>query len=39
MMEIAFPMMVSTSIEAVLMFIDRLYQKQVSPEVMNACLS
>ena len=39
MMEIAFPLMVSTSTEAILMFIDRLYLKQVSPEAMNACLS
>ena len=39
MLHIAFPLMVSTSTEAMLMFIDRLYLKQVSAEAMNACLS
>ena len=39
MMKIAFPLMVSTSTEAMLMFIDRLYLKQVNQEAMNACLS
>ena len=38
MLHIAFPLMVSTSTEAMLMFIDRLYLKQVSAEAMNACL-
>ena len=39
MMDIALPLMVSTSTVAMLMFIDRLYLKQVSAEAMNACLS
>ena len=39
MLHIVFPLMVSTSTEAMLMFIDRLYLKQVSAEAMNACLS
>ena len=39
MLHIAFPLMVSTSTEAMLMFIDRLYLKQVNAEAMNACLS
>lgn len=39
MMHVAFPLMVSTSTEAMLMFIDRLYLKHVSEESMNACLS
>ena len=39
MMDIAFPLMLSTSTVALMMFIDRLYLKQVSAEAMNACLS
>ena len=39
MMDIAFPLMLSTSTVAMMMFIDRLYLKQVSAEAMNACLS
>ena len=39
MLRIAFPLMVSTSTEAMLMFIDQLYLKQVSAKAMNACLS
>ena len=39
MIHIAFPLMISTSTEAMLMFIDRLYLKQISAEAMNACLS
>ena len=39
MIDIALPLMVSTSTVAMLMFIDRLYLKQVSAEAMNACLS
>ena len=36
MMDIAFPLMLSTSTVAMMMFIDRLYLKQVSAEAMNA---
>ena len=39
MMDIALPLMISTSTVAMLMFIDRLYLKHVSAEAMNACLS
>ena len=38
-MEIAFPLMVSTSTVAIMLFIDRLYLKQVNQEAMNASLS
>ena len=38
-MEIAFPLMVSTSTVAMMLFIDRLYLKQVNQEAMNASLS
>ena len=38
-MDIALPLMISTSTVAMLMFIDRLYLKHVSAEAMNACLS
>ena len=38
-MEIAFPLMVSTSTVAMVLFIDRLYLKQVNQEAMNASLS
>ena len=37
-MEIAFPLMVSTSTVAIMLFIDRLYLKQVNQEAMNACI-
>ena len=39
MMDIAFPLMLSTSTVAIMLFIDRLYLKQVSQEAMNASLS
>ena len=39
MLHIAFPLMFLTSTESMLMFIDRLYLKQVSAEAMNTCLS
>ena len=37
--KIAFPLMVSTTTEALMLFIDRLFLKQVSNESMNACMS
>ena len=39
MMQIAFPLMISTSTVAIMLFIDRLYLRQVSQEAMNASLS
>ena len=39
MIHIAFPWMISTSTEAMLIFIDPFYLKQISAEAMNACLS
>ena len=39
MMQIAFPLMISTSTVAIMLFIDRLYLKQVNQEAMNASLS
>ena len=37
--KIAFPLMVSTTTEALMLFIDRLFLKQVNNESMNACMS
>ena len=39
MIHIAFPWMIFTSTEAMLIFIDPFYLKQISAEAMNACLS
>ena len=39
MMQVAFPLMISTSTVAIMLFIDRLYLRQVSQEAMNANLS